>query len=219
MSGQELCRPPIDWALSEAPLKLKHHALLGTHPSSLGLVVQGGHPGHLPLALPAIQCQYPGQERVRLPAPSLVRLRPPPGRGSRPGQRPLRQVQAHRAQGRDEEGHQDEPLYLAEPRAHADGAYPARAPLLPRAAVAPGRRANGWRLRTSAGAQGRGVRGLRGRDREEGGGNRSGCRIEHCAPGTGMQDRGGLSPSAAGKCGARRFLLAPSPGLPARRLQ
>ena len=105
-------------------------ALTETHPLPFGLIVQGGHPGGLPLAPPAVQSQDPGEQRIRLWALAVARLRRlPPGAGSRPGQRPLRQVQAHRAQGHDEESHQDQPLDLIEPRAqagHGDGAYPAR---------------------------------------------------------------------------------------------
>lgn len=64
VASQGLWRPPIDRTLSDDPLTLKHHTFLGTHPSSLGLIVQSGHPGRLPLGSPAIQSHYPGQERV-----------------------------------------------------------------------------------------------------------------------------------------------------------
>lgn len=115
-------------------------ALTATYPFPPGLLIQGGHPGSLPLVPPAVQRQDPGEQHVRLGALLLARLgRPPPGPGSRPSQRPLRQVQAHRAKGHDEERHQDQPLDLTEPRAqagHGDGAYPAR--LAPTSQGSPG---------------------------------------------------------------------------------
>lgn len=179
-----------------------------THPFPSGLLVQGGHPGGLPLAPPAVQRQDPGEQRVRPRARVLARRRRPPrAPRSRPGQRPLRQVQAHRAQGHDEERHQDHPLDLTEPRVragHGDGAYPAR--LAPASPGSPGGTRTPRRRVQDISPRPAGGRGERGG--WDPGGWRSGPGARGPGRGAGSGEPGGRAGRAGGNAGPRAAATA-----------